>query len=261
MMKNKIIIILEKTVLLITIFLMFFTNTNVYAKSEKIEVEGKDSSNTNTISKKVIDGFEAGVKKGETITYEFTVNTILLGTYEWSVLSPKNCEYKIKSNEKSCEVTFTATGNNGDKASARIRCLVKNFNKTLVNPTIDIGFTISKKKAAASEENEEVDIQSPSDDWLGESDTLDDYIGSGGNSKKIEKKAEKALGVIRVIGIVLSVVMLMIIGIKYMLGSAEQKADYKKTLIPYIIGALIIFTGSILPQIIYQFVQNIKDAF
>ena len=243
-MKNKIIIILEKTVLLITIFLMFFTNTNVYAKSEK-----------------VIDGFEAGVKKGKTITYEFTINTISLGTYEWSVLSPKNCEYKIKPNENKCEVTFTATGNNGDKASARIRCLIKNFNKTIANPTINIGFNISNKKAAASETSEEVDIQSPSDDWLGESDTLDDYIGSGGNSKKIEKKAEKALGVIRVIGIVLSVVMLMMIGIKYMLGSAEQKADYKKTLIPYIIGALIIFTGSILPQIIYQFVQNIKDAF
>ena len=42
-----------------------------------------------------------------------------------------------------------------------------------------------------------------------------------------------------------------------MLGSVEEKADYKQTLKPYIIGAFILFTGTTLPNLIYQFAQNI----
>ncbi|MEI3401230.1 MAG: hypothetical protein V8R51_02250 [Clostridia bacterium] len=43
------------------------------------------------------------------------------------------------------------------------------------------------------------------------------------------------------VGIVLSVVILIILGIKYMMGSAEEKAEYKKTMIPYLIGAVSVF--------------------
>ena len=39
----------------------------------------------------------------------------------------------------------------------------------------------------------------------------------------------------------MSVVALMIIGVKYMLGSVEEKAEYKKTMRPYVIGALMLF--------------------
>ena len=49
----------------------------------------------------------------------------------------------------------------------------------------------------------------------------------------------------------------MIIGIKYMLGSVEEKSEYKKTMIPYLIGAAIVFSGTTLPQIIYQLASNI----
>ncbi len=65
------------------------------------------------------------------------------------------------------------------------------------------------------------------------------------------------LGYVQIVGTVLSVIILMIIGFKYMLGSIEEKAEYKKTLIPYIIGAFMLFSGSLVPQIIYQIAQNI----
>ena len=35
----------------------------------------------------------------------------------------------------------------------------------------------------------------------------------------------------------------MVIGIKYMMGSAEEKAEYKKTMIPYLVGAIILFAA------------------
>jgi type IV secretory pathway VirB2 component (pilin) len=52
---------------------------------------------------------------------------------------------------------------------------------------------------------------------------------------------DKILSLITTIGTVISVLMLAILGVKYMLGSVEEKADYKKDLVPYFIGAALLF--------------------
>ncbi len=86
---------------------------------------------------------------------------------------------------------------------------------------------------------------------------LDYYKGTNPESPTLQQKANNVLGVIQIVGVVVSVGALVLIGIKYMMGSVEDKAEYKQTLKPYIIGAFILFTGSVLPNIIYQFAQNI----
>lgn len=73
----------------------------------------------------------------------------------------------------------------------------------------------------------------------------------------IKQMGNNALGIIQVVGIVLSVLMLIVIGIKYMLGSTEEKAEYKKSLMPYVIGAAIVFTGSMIPNIIYNIANGL----
>ena len=80
--------------------------------------------------------------------------------------------------------------------------------------------------------------------------------GGGGSSVRLESMSERILGIIQVIGVVVSVVMLIVIGIKYMVGSIEERAEYKETLKPYIIGAFLLFTGTTVPQLIYQIVTN-----
>lgn len=85
---------------------------------------------------------------------------------------------------------------------------------------------------------------------------LDKYEGTNPGSTKLVSKANIIFAYIRNIGIVISVVMLVVIGIKYMIGSTEEKANYKETLWPYIIGAFLLMTGSVLPQLIYKFMQN-----
>ena len=85
---------------------------------------------------------------------------------------------------------------------------------------------------------------------------LDAYEGKDASSVELTKKANYIFTVLRTIGVVLSVVILIIIGIKYMLGSVEEKANYKETLLPYIIGAFLLFAGSVLPQIIYNIMQS-----
>lgn len=87
---------------------------------------------------------------------------------------------------------------------------------------------------------------------------LDDYKGTNPTSSTLVSKANNILGIIQIIGIVTSVVVLMGIGIKYMLGSVEEKAEYKSSLKPYIIGAFVLFTGTTLPNIIFEIMQSLE---
>lgn len=65
------------------------------------------------------------------------------------------------------------------------------------------------------------------------------------------------IATVKVIGVSLSVILLVIIGIKYLMGSIEEKAEYKKTMIPYVVGIVLLFAGSFLVQIIYDLVKGI----
>ena len=87
-------------------------------------------------------------------------------------------------------------------------------------------------------------------------DDLNSYKGNNENSTQLTTKAGNVLGYIQIIGIVISVAILIIIGIRYMLSSVEERAEYKKTFLLYILGAFLIFTGTTLPQLIYTFAQN-----
>lgn len=100
-----------------------------------------------------------------------------------------------------------------------------------------------------------IDTANVSDNFgLGE---LNEYRDGNISSQKFEKKVAILLALIKYIGVVLSVIILIIIGIKYMIGSVEQKADYKKTMMPYLYGTLFLFAGSFVPQLIYEIVKNI----
>ena len=118
-------------------------------------------------------------------------------------------------------------------------------------------FAVSTPRSASPEESggSSSGTSGTSSGDLGLGD-LDSYKGSNADSPTLVGKANNLLGLIQVVGIVISVVMIMAIGIKYMLGSVEEKAEYKSTLVPYLIGAFILFTGTTLPNIIYQFTKN-----
>ncbi len=71
----------------------------------------------------------------------------------------------------------------------------------------------------------------------------------------IKSKAGKVLGHIRNIGIIVAVISIMIIGVKYIIGSVEEKASYKKTLLPYVIGVLMIASGGFIISLVYNAVH------
>lgn len=88
---------------------------------------------------------------------------------------------------------------------------------------------------------------------------IDEFQGSIDTTGSTDLKDAGAtvLGVIRVVGTIVAVAMLMILGIKYMMGSADQKAEYRKTMIPYFVGALLIFAATTLTDTIYNWARGL----
>lgn len=77
------------------------------------------------------------------------------------------------------------------------------------------------------------------------------------NTDKIDNLGQDIISIVSTIGSVVSVIVLIVLGIKYMMGSAEEKAEYKKTLLPYIIGAALVFAASTIASVVFNFASTI----
>ena len=66
------------------------------------------------------------------------------------------------------------------------------------------------------------------------------------SNSTIDNVAGNALGWVRWFGYAIAVAMLLYIGIKYMMASANEKADLKKGSINYVIGAVLVAAASTL---------------
>lgn len=73
----------------------------------------------------------------------------------------------------------------------------------------------------------------------------------------LNERVGKLLGYINVIGVVSSVILLMVNGIRYMIGSIEEKADYKKEMGFYLIGMVFVITLTTIPNLIYNLTKNL----
>lgn len=65
-------------------------------------------------------------------------------------------------------------------------------------------------------------------------------------------KAQPVLGFIQNAGIITALIALAIIGLKYIITSPEGKADYKKEMIPYIVGCFMLGGVSLVLGIISE---------
>ncbi len=80
--------------------------------------------------------------------------------------------------------------------------------------------------------------------------------GTTVNNSDVNKIANFIIGLIQAVGAAVAVVIILIIGIKYMTSSPEGKADYKGTMIPYLVGAALVFAGSWIASAIAEAIIN-----
>lgn len=86
------------------------------------------------------------------------------------------------------------------------------------------------------------------------------FTGTTANTSGIENIGNQLITIISTVGSIVSVIILIVLGLKYMMGSAEEKAEYKKTLMPYIIGAGMVFAASAIAGIVFSFTQGLSGS-
>ena len=84
----------------------------------------------------------------------------------------------------------------------------------------------------------------------GAADVLGKLKGNTGAATAVTKTANNIIGIVQVICYAAAVIMLVILGVKFIIASPEAKADIKKSAIMYVIGAIIVFAAGALLGVI-----------
>lgn len=91
---------------------------------------------------------------------------------------------------------------------------------------------------------------------------IDNVVKSGSTDANADNAMSKLGGTIVAYvtnaAMVIAVVMIAVLGIKYMLGSSEEKADYKKSLVPLLIGAILVFGAAAIAKIVVGLATSFK---
>lgn len=72
----------------------------------------------------------------------------------------------------------------------------------------------------------------------------------------IKGTAQKIMGLIRNVAVIAGVLIIAILGLKYMLGSTEERADYKKSFMPLIVGIVVVMGATQIATMIFSTFGN-----
>lgn len=78
-----------------------------------------------------------------------------------------------------------------------------------------------------------------------------------GEEERILRAINRVIGILQIIGMASAVIMLTVIGIKFVSTSPQGRADMKKGLIAYVIGVIILLCTTGVLQLIKVFVDDI----
>ncbi len=74
---------------------------------------------------------------------------------------------------------------------------------------------------------------------------------------KLNELGNAILGIVQYIGLGVAVIATLVLGMRYMYSSPDEKAEIKKKLIPFIIGGFMVFGAIQLVKIVEIFVSEI----
>lgn len=68
--------------------------------------------------------------------------------------------------------------------------------------------------------------------------------------------AGKVLSLIQIASAVAAVVLVAVFGFKFIMGSAQEKADYQKSFIPLIVGVVVVFSATSIAKLLFSLIGN-----
>lgn len=94
--------------------------------------------------------------------------------------------------------------------------------------------------------------------FAGSIETFNEDKEIGEVQNAIDKMGSTAITIIRIASVAIAIVMLLVIGMRYMVSAPGDRADIKKHLIAYVVGAFILFGVNGILTIILKFSEQIK---
>lgn len=89
-------------------------------------------------------------------------------------------------------------------------------------------------------------------DYTGIIDDVDEKgEGVSDNIDGLKDVAGNVVKLIRNVAAIAAVVIISILGIKYMMGSTEERADYKKSFIPLIVGIVVVVAAASIASLLF----------
>ena len=93
--------------------------------------------------------------------------------------------------------------------------------------------------------------------------SADNFIEDGKNEKNvgldegvIQELSNTVYNILFILGIVIAVIWGLVIAIKFITGSVEEKAEVKKTLIPYVAGCVVLFGAFTIWKLVVTILQS-----
>lgn len=87
-----------------------------------------------------------------------------------------------------------------------------------------------------------------------------DITEASTGAAKIREIMSIVLEIVRTVGAGLAVLIIIVIGCKYIIASAGERADIKKNAVPYVIGVVVLFASSAIAGILKDFATKATTA-
>ena len=84
--------------------------------------------------------------------------------------------------------------------------------------------------------------------------------GNTGATGKLNGPVERIIGIVQLICYAAAVILIVILGVKFMTASPDGKAEIKKSAVIYVVGAVLVFAAGIILQVIQNVAgQTVKS--
>ena len=72
------------------------------------------------------------------------------------------------------------------------------------------------------------------------------------DTSKFVSTAGKIIVLLRNFSIIAGVILIIVLGVKYMMGSVEQKSDYQKSFVPLVIGIILVIGATSIASFLFS---------
>jgi hypothetical protein len=107
-----------------------------------------------------------------------------------------------------------------------------------------------KTSGGSSSEASLNDVMNDADNFISEADELT-Y-----DEEALQNFSKTFYNIMLTVGVVVAVLVGAFLGIKLMVSSVEEKADYKKLLVPYVVGCIVVFGGFTIWKLVVTILQS-----